>query len=130
MRGQLDAARGSAMAEAYGWEFDLQGLVVLVTMRPRRRPDNAYLMRVSFDDFPRRAPSYVFVDRQTQDLTAEAWPPDVKHGDPLPGICTPGTREFHEKYHKNDAQYPWDPEKWGLLDTLQRIQALMEKGLG
>jgi len=131
MLAQVEQARASAMARAYGWAFELEDLTLYVMMPHRRRPDHVFLLRVAFDDFPRRAPSYVFVDRATKELVPHAWPPNVKHDDAqLPGICTPGTRGFHEKWHLNDAQHPWDPDLYTVLDTLQRIHAMMEKGIG
>lgn len=131
MLAQLEPARQSAMAAVCGWNFAIDGLVAHVTMRHRRRPGEEFLLRIAFDDFPRRAPSYVFVDRTTRELSLAGWPPNVKHGDDqLHGICTPGTREFHEKWHLNDEQYPWDPERYPVFDTLQRIHALMERGVG
>lgn len=130
MMAQVDEARRSAMALVYGWEFEIDGLTVYTTMRHRRKREVLHLLRTTFDDFPRLAPSYVFVDRKTKAVLPEqAWPPNVKHGDPdLPGICTPGTREFHQKWHATDTQYPWDPDRWTFLDTLQRIHAMMEHG--
>jgi hypothetical protein len=131
MTAQLDMARGSALTRAHGWVFEVDDLIVYVTLQHRRRPEHVYLLRVLFDDFPRRAPSYVFVDKKTKQLNDQAWPPNVKHGDnQLPGICTPGTREFHEKWHLNDAGYPWNPDVFTFLDTLQRIQSMMEHGIG
>jgi hypothetical protein len=131
MAAQMDEARASALSMAYGWVFEVEDLTLYVTMPHRRRPEHTFLLRVEFQEFPRRAPSYVFVDRETKHMAINAWPPNVKHGDDqLPGICTPGTREFHEKWHLNDAQYPWDPGRYTLLDTLQRIHAMMERGIG
>ena len=130
MTAQLDRVRVSAMCRVFGWSFGVSGLTAYITMRHRRRPERVFLLRMMFDDFPRRAPSYVFVDAGSRGLRDDAWPPNVKHGDDLPGICTPGTREFHEKYHLNDAQYPWDAERFTVLDTLQRIHSMMEHGIG
>lgn len=130
MASQVGRASKSAMARIFAWTFEMEDLVAYVILRHRRRPEQAFLLRVSFDDFPRRAPSYVFVDRQIRQITGACWPPGVKHDDALPGICTPGTREFHEKYHLNDAQHPWDAERFSFLDTLMRIHRMMEHGLG
>lgn len=130
MGAHLDCVRQSAMSRVFGWSFEVTDLTAYVTMRHRRRPDRVFLLRVAFDDFPCRAPLYVFVHPETRELRDDAWPPNVKHGDALPGICTPGTREFHEKYHLNDGQYPWDGERWTVLDTLQRIHSMMEHGIG
>ncbi len=130
MTEQVEWARQSGVARAFGWVFEVDDITVHVTMRHRRRPEPVFLLRVVFEDFPRRAPSYVFVDRETKRPTDAAWPPNVKHGDPLPGICTPGTREFHEKYHLNDSQYPWDSKRFTFLATLQMIHSMMEHGIG
>jgi len=130
MKEQVEAARASALAQAFGWRFETDGMTVHVVLAPRRRSELVYLLRVTFDDFPRRAPSYVFVDRLTGQETNEAWPPGVRHDGPPPGVCTPGTREFHEHLHRGDAQYPWDPIKYTFLSTLAEIHRLMERGLG
>lgn len=126
---QLEAAQASAMASVFGWEFTLESLVVYVTLRPRRRPELIYFLRVGFDDFPRRAPSYVFVDRSSRQADDAAWPAGVRHGAAPPGICTPGTREFHEHYHVGDGQYPWDPRGYPLLSTLYEIHRMAERGI-
>ena len=126
---QVVAVVHSRMAEAYGWILCRMPLEILIAMRRRRRAEPAYLLRVGFDEFPRRAPSFVFVVTESQVVVPGNWPPNVKHGDAneLPGICTPGTREFHEKYHLNDSQYPWSPSKYPLIDTLQRIQTMIDR---
>lgn len=128
---QVEAAQQSAMVVEYGWVFEVnfERFRVYTTMRDRRRPGRSFLLRTAFDDFHARAPSYVFVGLETKEIAPGAWPPNVKHGDEaLPGICTPGTREFHEKWHLNDAQWPWNPAQFTFLDTLQRIHQLMERG--
>lgn len=130
MMEQICQVQQSAMTRAYGWTYAVQDLMVYVVLRHRRRSGNAYLLRGSFEEFPRRAPSYVFVDPDTKEVTPAAWPPHVQHGAEPPGICTPGTREFHEHWHKNDQQYPWDAARYPFLDTLQRIHRLLEQGLG
>jgi hypothetical protein len=130
MMAQVASARESAMAAVFAWTFEIEDLILYVTMRHRRKPDSIYLLRVAFDDFPRRAPSYIFVDRHSKDKTSEAWPPKVKQSNNPAGICTPGTREFHENYHRNDAAYPWDSERYTVLSTLCEIHRLMERGIG
>lgn len=130
MLAQVAAARASALARAFAWSFDLDDLSVYVTLIPRRRPEPLYLLRVTFDDFPRRPPSYVFVDRTTRQDTDSAWPPGVRHHGPPPGICTPGTREFHEHLHRGDSQYPWDPDRYTFVGTLAEIHRLTERAIG
>lgn len=121
-------ARGAALARACGWIFEVEDLRAFVTLQHRRKSDSKHLLRIEFDDFPRRAPSYVFVDRTTREVGA--WPPNVKYDGNPPGICAPGTREFHEHYHRNDAQYAWDPNRYTFTNTLLNIQKLMERGIG
>ena len=130
MMEQVGQAHKSAMARELGWVFEVADLHLYVTLRPRKRQDATYLLRAAFDDFPRKAPSYVFVDLGTKEMTDAAWPPNVRHGAQPPGICTPGTREFHENFHANDKGYPWDPERFTVLDTVYRIHQLMERGVG
>ena len=131
MMAHVEQARASALARAFGWKLDVTtDLTCYVGMRHRRRPEFIFLLRVTFEEFPRRAPSYVFVDCTTLQMSPGAWPPGVKHNDNPPGICTLGTRECHEVYHPHDAQYRWDSERHTFLSTLCEIQRLMEKGIG
>ena len=130
MQAQVETARTSALARAFGWSFEVDGLTVYVTLAPRRHREPVYLLRVAFDDFPSRAPSYVFVDAATKQMTDGAWPPGVRHGGPPPGICTPGTREFHEHLHRGDNQYPWDPDRYTFLSTLTEIHRMSERAIG
>lgn len=123
MLAQVDEACASAMAKSFRWEFEVVELVVYTTLRRRSEPDRVYVLCAQFDDFPRRAPSYIFVDPATREDIESAWPPGVAHS--RSKICTPGTREFHEDLHKNDAQHPWDPAKYTLLSTVRMIHRLM-----
>jgi hypothetical protein len=127
---QLQGAKASAMAPVFAWEFSLEGLVLYVKLRPRRRSELTYLLRVGFDDFPRRPPSFTFVNQVSKHPDDAAWPPGVRHGAQPPGICTPGTREFHENYHGGDGQYPWDSARYPLLVPLHEIHRMMERGIG
>lgn len=124
MMAQVDQARQSAMVLALGWQFEIDELTVHVALSRRKEPGRANLLRVRFDEFPKRCPSYGFVDPETKQETPDAWPPGVMHS-PYK-ICTPGTREFHEDLHKNDAQYRWDADKYTFLSTLRMIHRLME----
>ena len=129
MMAQVNQARESALADAYGWVFEIKDLTTWVTLKHRQHPENIYLLRVTFDEFPRRAPSCVFVDQETKELGDKGWPANVKHPNPPPGICTPGTREFHENIHHQDAQWVWDSEKYPFIATLQMIHQMMERGV-
>ena len=116
------------LAEAFQWKIQKDGIAVFVEMCHRRKPDRSYVLRVSFEDYPKRALSYVFVNIDTK--IPGRWPPNVKHGSDPPGICTPGTRECIEHYHKGDAKYQWDPNKYTLRYVLMEIQKMLEKGIG
>ena len=120
MQEQLDQLTNSAFAVACGWQPVMEGLVVTIDLTPRQpnRHGESYQLHVNFAEFPRRAPSYTFNGE---------WPNGVKHNDKPPGICTPGTREFHEVYHKNDKQHPWDHSVRTVLSTVAEIQRIMER---
>lgn len=126
---QLAAVKASGFGEACSWEIEQQDLAAFVLLRPRRDHNQSFLLLVEFDDLPRRAPSYVFVDSESRQECASVWPPGLRQDDNPPGICTPGTREFHEHYHVNDRQYPWSLELYPVLQTLAEIQRLMERQL-
>ncbi|MBI4090736.1 MAG: hypothetical protein HY422_01815 [Candidatus Komeilibacteria bacterium] len=129
MMAQVDRARVSGFARRYGWKFDIDGLVVHVTLRRGADPERDYLLRITFDEFPKRAPSYVFIDPKTKENNPEAWPPGTRHkAGGAGGICTPGTREFHEIIHKDDAQYPWNAERYTVLEALTMTQRIADKG--
>lgn len=128
MMKHIEAVQGSSMAMEYGWgELELDTLTVYVTMSPQKNPDQEFLLRIEFDDFPRRAPSFIFVDYESREVKDDAWPNKLNHDRNNPGICTTGTRECHEHYHKNDAKYQWDEKRYGVLSTLQMIQNLIDK---
>jgi len=127
---QLQCAQTSALAKAFGWQFEANDDRVFVLMRGRGEGKPTHLLRVTFDDFPARAPSYQFVDPKTKEAAGCVWPPNLKCREDIPGICTPGTREFHEHYHKNDAQYPWDYKTLTVLNTLAEINRLLERSGG
>ena len=130
MTEELQRVRSSALARVFGWELDVHGLAVHIPLRPRVTKDRHFLLRASFDDFPLRAPSCIFVDLSTREGSDAAWPPGLRHSANPPRICTPGTRECHEHYHLNDGQYPWSAERYPFLQTLAEIHRLMERGLG
>jgi hypothetical protein len=127
MTEQLDVVRASALSKAFGWVIDEDGLIAYVTLKPRKRPGESFVLRVCFRDFNRRAPSYVFVDTESHQPGDSAWPPGVRHGAAPPGICTPGTRECHEHYHANDRQYEWRPDRRSVLRTITEIHRMMDR---
>ena len=79
MAEQLQTVRRSAFHAAFGWKIEDKDLCAYITLRPRHCRDKCFVLRILFDDFPRRAPSYVFVDAKTREMKDEAWPPGVRH---------------------------------------------------
>lgn len=128
MRLQLAPVHEGALAREYGWTIESEGLVAWVTLVPRRKRERKFLLRIGFESFPMIAPTYGFARSDTKLVEAAAAPPNVLHSSG--GICCPGTREFHESLHKNDAAHPWSSDRYPVCSTLQNIQKLMERGVG
>jgi len=126
---ELDCIRKGMLCKTYKWNFEanIDEYLVYVNITSRKAQDKEYLLRIKFDDYPQRAPSYIFVDKTTKEEKNDAWPPRIRHPGPPPGICTPGTREFHENLHKKDARYQWDAEKYNIGNTLMQLQLLVDK---
>jgi hypothetical protein len=130
MVAELDEVHASALARVFDWRIEANELTAYCHLHARQVLEPLFLLRVSFEDFPSRAPSCVFVDQESLAASDAAWPPGVRHGRQPPGICTPGTREFHEHYHLNDRQHVWSHDRYPLLQTLAEINRLLERGLG
>lgn len=125
MAAQLARLRASAMTRAFAWKVESEGLTARVGLPRNAEPNRIYVLRIQFDEYDRRAPIYTFVNPQTYAWSTECVPPNVEHS---PGkICTPGTREFHEDLHKNDAQHAWDPVKYPVIDTVRMIHRMMNQ---
>lgn len=127
MMEEVVRVQDSAMTEAFNWITEVDGLNVYTTIQHRQKSEIKFLLKTNFEEFPRLAPSYLFVDISTKELTDDAWPRSIKWTNNKDiGICIQGTREFYEIIHPNDARYPWDPEKFTFLGTLQQIHLLVE----
>lgn len=122
MSEQVGRVQSSQYPAQMGWSLEVQDLDLFVTMHRRDQPGTQYLLRVNFADYPRVAPSYRFVDGATRQEKDASYPGDVRHSSG--GICVQGTRECHEQIHRQDQ--PWDPDRYPVIDTLDRIQHLME----
>jgi hypothetical protein len=125
MCAQIDALRSSAMSREAGWTIEIPPPTVYLGLKRNAEPDRVYLLRIQFDDFDRRAPSYTFVDPMTKVRTPNSCPPNVEHSEGR--ICTTGTRECHEQLHQNDTQYAWDAKKYSVLDTVRTIHRMMNQ---
>lgn len=125
MLAQIDTLQTSAMTREFGWKVAIGPPTVFISLSGFAEPERIYLLRIEFDDYDRRAPSYTFVDPVSRVWSGACRPSGVEHSDGK--ICTPGTREFHEDLHKNDAQYLWDPQKYTVLGTVRMIHRMMNQ---
>lgn len=130
LKAEVDAVLALQDTVAYHrWEIVTDGLMVYVTMYPRRSPSKKYVARFAYDNFPQQAPAFTFVNPETRGEGKEFWP---RHGEfnnavnrKPPQLCIAGVREFHEMLHRD---YPWSPERYPLAKVLESIQAELTKG--
>ena len=110
--------------EEYDWH--LQPVQLFVSMYLRDKPDAAFLLRIAFDGFPDKAPSYLFVNPQTKKVELGSWPTGAAFKKKWPGICLKGTREFYDQGHP-DRRGEWSPETYPVASVLQEIQVELNK---
>lgn len=114
----------------HGWSLEADGLNLYVTMHAGGVQGRTYLARFGYVDYPQHPPGFAFVDPSTRREGREFWPnygpfsAALSRGSP-PQICIPGTREFHELVHREQA---WVAEKHPLIKVLEAIQAELNKG--
>lgn len=119
--------------EHYGWTISVEGFDVYVTMHPRKYPEKRFLARLRCNEYPKRAPSFQFVDPATRQEGAQYWPSvgpfqaAISRSQSQPQLCIPGIREFHEGCHATDSSRPWLPEKYSLAKILQDVQVELDK---
>jgi len=119
--------------EHHGWTINVEGFDVYVTLHPKKHPEKTFLTRLRCDEYPKRAPSFQFVDLVTKQEGAQCWPPvgpfqaAISRSQSQPQLCIPGIREFHEGCHATDASRPWSPEKYSFAAILQAIQVELDK---
>ncbi|MCI0724485.1 MAG: hypothetical protein L0338_36805 [Acidobacteria bacterium] len=110
--------------EEYGWR--LEPPIIYIWMHPRGKPDSQYLLRITFENFPDEAPSYVPVNSETRQPRGDAWPSMSAYKPDWPGFCLNGTREFYKQGHP-DRQSQWSPETFPVARVLQEIQVELNK---
>jgi hypothetical protein len=113
-----------AAFEEYGWE--LLPPEIYIRMHPQGKPDQKYVVRITFDGFPDEAPSYVFVNPQTKALDGQGCPSMSAYKQDWPGFCLNGTKEFYNRGH-SDRRPQWAPEKYPIASVLQEIQVELNK---
>jgi len=119
--------------EHYGWRISIEGVDIYVTMHPKQHPEKDFLVRLRCDEYPKRAPSFQFVDPTTRQEGAQYWPQGspfqaaISRSQSSPQLCVPGIREFHEGCHSTDSSRPWLPEKYSFAKILQDVQVELDK---
>lgn len=125
MTEQINMIKASAMARQRGYILNTEDLFLYIEMQ-HQKLNKIFVLQIYFDEYPGRAPSYIFVDPADKKDKPDWWPPNVKHSEGK--ICIPGTREFHEIIHKNDTKHkPWSSTNYPLLYTLREIDREMHK---
>src|ERR1700686_2762646 len=138
--------RACVYAQRYGWEVDIDWETGLCHVRLgcTYRSDGAevrhsYLLRLSFDYYPREQPGVVFVDPETRTIgsreTFERWWPNVdgnswiniqiNQGEPEKSyLCFQWTQEFKQTHAAPAPDDPkkWDPEKHNLVGVVRMVQ--------
>lgn len=121
------------MIEHHGWMISVEGFDIYVYMHPNRHPEKIFLARLRCDDYPRRAPSFQFLDISTRQEGAQHWPQGtpfqaaIGRNQSSPQLCIPGIREFHEGCHATDSSRPWLPEKYPFTKILQDVQVELDR---
>ena len=110
--------------EEYDWQ--LQPVQLFLSMHPRDKPEEAFLLRITFDSFPDTAPSYLFVNPQTKKVDPDSWPTGRAFKKDWPGICLKGTREFYAVGHP-ERRGEWSLETDTVASVLQEIQVELNK---
>lgn len=128
---RLQSLKG--IIEHHGWTISVEGFDIYVAMYPKKHLEKRFLGRLRCNEYPKRAPSFQFVDPATRQEGSQYWPPvgpfqaAVGRSKSQPQLCIPGIREFHEGCHATDSSRPWLPEKYSIAKILQDIQVELEK---
>ena len=142
----LPQLRECLYAKRYGWVVDMDWETGLCHVRITReyhdgakQVQHMYLLRLSFEYYPREQPGAIFVDPQTRAIgTAanfERWWPNVD-GNPWINIqinaaeptksylCFQWTQEFKQTHSAPASDDPkkWDPEKHSVVGVVKMVQ--------
>jgi len=128
---KLQSLKG--VKEHHGWRTDIKGFDIFVTMHPKKHPEKSFLARLRCEEYPKRAPSFQFVDPVTKQEGSQYWPnigpfqAAISRSQSNPQLCILGIREFHEGCHASDSSHPWSYEKYPLAIILEAVQAELNK---
>ncbi|WP_029584626.1 hypothetical protein [Bradyrhizobium sp. URHD0069] len=143
----LPVLRDGFYAERNGWEVDINWETGLCHVRLRCAPPNAtdkevrheYMLRLSFDYYPREQPGVIFVNPATREIGSsgdfERWWPNVdgnpwiniqiNTGDPSKSyLCFQWTQEFKQTHAAPEQSDPkkWDPQKHTVASVVNMVQ--------
>lgn len=113
--------------EAGRWGIERQGdeTVLHVTLSPASAPEELFLVKLAWDDFPGRIPaSVIFLDAETREKgAAQAWPsiPGVRAPN---DICACWTAEGYGAHPEwlNDPKMLWHGGDNAILTQLRYLQ--------
>jgi len=121
------------MIEHHGWKISIDSFDIYVAMHPKRHLERNFLARLRCDEYPKRAPSFQFIDPSTRQEGPQYWPQGspfqaaINRSQISPQLCIPGIREFHEGCHSTDSSRPWLPEKYSFAIILEAVQVELDK---
>jgi len=128
---RLQSLKG--LIEHHGWVIEVEGFDIYIFMYPKRYAEKKFLARLRCNEYPKRAPSFQFVNPSTKQEGAPYWPQGdtfsaaIGRSQSLPQLCIPGIREFHEGCHGSDSSKPWSPEKYSFAKILEDVQAELDR---
>jgi hypothetical protein len=133
-------------AKRYGWQVDMDWETGLChvhlgcTLRDGDKElQHNYLLRLSFDYYPREQPGVIFVNPATREIgsseTFERWWPNVdgnpwiniqiNTGEPAKSyLCFQWTQEFKQTHSAPEPTDPkkWDPQKHSVVGVVNMVQ--------
>lgn len=142
----LPLLRDGLYAKRYGWKVDMDsetGLCHVQLQCPYQNGgaelQHTYLLRLSFDYYPREQPGVIFVNPGTREIgasdTFERWWPNVdgnpwiniqiNTGEPAKSyLCFQWTQEFKQTHGVPEPTDPkkWDPQKHSVVGVVYMVQ--------
>lgn len=125
----------TAIIEHHKWQIERDDFDIFISMRPKQRSQEQFLIRLRCDDYPQRSPSLQFVESSNKTTGAPYWPKvgpfqaAINRSQSLPQLCILGIREFHEGCHATDKGNSWIPDKFPFIKVLENTQTLLDKHL-
>lgn len=128
----MAAHRWDALEAINGWRVRREGDRVEFDLRAR--DGEPFTVRLMCDEYPRLAPSIVFIDAQGSPSAQSAWPKgngrffEVVKPPPNCFLCMPLTREGlaqHPNWLTGPATKPWNAQRSTLMDVFNYLQRLL-----